>query len=635
MKGFIFFVVNLALSSAIAPNKKGPEIVDIGEEKNIAEANKDSVRDDILVAPSIQRSATNNDDILWPSPVPYVLDSSLDMNAKGVIMRAFDQFRLKSCIDFRERTSDEYYIKAQKLNGCFSYVGRVITDGQDLSIGQNCDSISTVEHEFLHALGFNHEQSRYDRDDFVTINFENIIQDFVDNFDKVSSEFSTTNGVPYDYMSVMHYGEDYFSNGNGSTIITKDPIYQDVIGQRLEMSPSDVKELNLRYQCKSSVAFQMYCGFTEGNMCEMASCSQNGRGWEMSSYVKAGPTSDHTNLLGGNKKYSGKTNSEFMHASTASGKEGDSAWLETKTMSPKRDCNVQCLQFYYFHSGHESDELNIWIREFDSQKDIKGTARLVGQITGPGKPHWQLKHISLNATKDFQVEFEARKGAGKSEGGFSIDDINLSEIECPHVTLQLDDFEKLLNTSDFGTEIRSKYDNQLEWPVPQRQVTFQMVDQTPNIQLQMSQQRSTTSDQSKSNSGKLNWGNPSEGGTPTIDENNEIIYSGPLIGRYYFASLEDMKNKQYLKGGSAIFVFSFQDLTPLVKGSTLPCPQMRPVQMKPSPARDGPCFSGIVTPTYPPPPPRTTEDGSIFGFSPGLVPCTLLTFLLALMLLMR
>ena len=68
-------------------------------------------------------------------------------------------------------------------------------------------------------------------------------------FDKQSAETTTTQGVPYDYWSVMHYGKDAFSNGNGLTIITKDPKFQDVIGQRLEVSPKDTLELNLLYKC--------------------------------------------------------------------------------------------------------------------------------------------------------------------------------------------------------------------------------------------------------------------------------------------------------------------------------------------------------------------------------------------------
>jgi len=71
-----------------------------------------------------------------------------------------------------------------------------------------------------------------------------------------------------------------------------------------------------------------------------------------------------------------------MHVCTASGEEGDSAWLETHRMSLNREHHVQCLQFYYFHSGNMSDHLNIWIREFHDELDLKGTLRLMGQITG-------------------------------------------------------------------------------------------------------------------------------------------------------------------------------------------------------------------------------------------------------------
>ncbi|XP_076745655.1 meprin A subunit beta-like [Maylandia zebra] len=195
-----------------------------------------------------QRSTIINENILWTSPVPYLLNNDLDINSKGIILRAFDQFRLKSCIDFKPRDSEDYYISVKQLNGCWSYIGKA-SRGQELSIGKGCGYIAIVEHEFLHALGFYHEQSRYDRDDYVTINSENILEAYKHNFRIVSSDESTTHGVPYDYLSVMHYGKDDFTNGNGSTIITKDPKFQNLIGQRVEMSASDVQELNLLYKC--------------------------------------------------------------------------------------------------------------------------------------------------------------------------------------------------------------------------------------------------------------------------------------------------------------------------------------------------------------------------------------------------
>ena len=45
---------------------------------------------------------------------------------------------------------------------------------QDLSLGKGCDSIGTVVHEMMHALGVFHMQSRYDRDWYVNVNLSNI-----------------------------------------------------------------------------------------------------------------------------------------------------------------------------------------------------------------------------------------------------------------------------------------------------------------------------------------------------------------------------------------------------------------------------------------------------------------------------
>uniref|UniRef100_A0A3Q4HFI8 Metalloendopeptidase n=1 Tax=Neolamprologus brichardi TaxID=32507 RepID=A0A3Q4HFI8_NEOBR len=498
-----------------------------------------------------------NESILWTPPVPYLLNNDLDINSKGVILRAFDQFRLKSCIDFKPRDSEDYYISVKQLNGYVFFC---------------CGYIGIVEHEFLHALGFYHEQSRYDRDDYVTINFENILEG-LHNFRIVGSDESTIHGVPYDYLSVMHYGNNDFTNGNGSTIITKDPKFQNLIGQRVEMSTSDVQELNLLYKCSSSIAFKMYCGFTNGTMCQMNRCSKSGNGWEMVTGVYGGPSSDHTNLPSGNGGY-------FMYASTESGQKGDSAWLETKRMSPQRKCRVQCLQFYYYNNGSQTDELNIWIREFQDKWDSTGSRYLMGQISGPPTSRWTLHHVPLNATKQFQVEFEVRKGAGNSTGGFSIDDINLSELECPDGTWQINNFERFWNSThtpaliysprqyssegyayrvalylrqtDFGVYVQlvsGVYDDQLQWPCPQRQFTVQMVDQNPNIQLQMSRQTSLTTDPNLlTSTGVPAWGKPRDVGTQIVDENNETIYVNNLYGRY-FASLEDIQSRDYLKGG--------------------------------------------------------------------------------------
>lgn len=81
------------------------------------------------------------------------------------------------------------------------------------------------------------------------------------NFEKIPKNESTDNGVPYDFWSVMHYSKNAFSNGNGSTIVTKDPFFEDIIGQRLEISHKDNLELNRLYKCSECCAGRLNtCG---------------------------------------------------------------------------------------------------------------------------------------------------------------------------------------------------------------------------------------------------------------------------------------------------------------------------------------------------------------------------------------
>ena len=66
--------------------------------------------------------------------------------------------------------------------------------------------VGVVIHEIGHAIGFFHEQSRPDRDDHVTIHFENIEDGACKEFKKHSEQKITTNNIPYDHASIMHYG---------------------------------------------------------------------------------------------------------------------------------------------------------------------------------------------------------------------------------------------------------------------------------------------------------------------------------------------------------------------------------------------------------------------------------------------
>lgn len=69
------------------------------------------------------------------------------------------------------------------------------------------------------ALGFYHMQSAYDRDDYVTIHWENMPASAKYNFNKYSSDWVTHFNTTYDYESVMHYEAYAYSKNGEATIV--------------------------------------------------------------------------------------------------------------------------------------------------------------------------------------------------------------------------------------------------------------------------------------------------------------------------------------------------------------------------------------------------------------------------------
>lgn len=72
-------------------------------------------------------------------------------------------------------TGDYVQLLKGNNNGCNSHVGR--QGGRQIINLQSpgCINIGTVTHELCHALGLHHEHNRYDRDDYISIEWENII----------------------------------------------------------------------------------------------------------------------------------------------------------------------------------------------------------------------------------------------------------------------------------------------------------------------------------------------------------------------------------------------------------------------------------------------------------------------------
>ncbi|ODM95436.1 Zinc metalloproteinase nas-13 [Orchesella cincta] len=131
--------------------------------------------------------------------------------------------------------------------GCASYIGKQTKSGaQIISLDTNCVSVGTIIHEMIHALGFLHEQSRPDRDRYVTINWDNIQPEYQDQFSKYDYSQVTTFGVRYNTKSIMHYSSYVFSLNGKPTIVTTTGR---IIGRNDELQRTDIIKLKRMYNC--------------------------------------------------------------------------------------------------------------------------------------------------------------------------------------------------------------------------------------------------------------------------------------------------------------------------------------------------------------------------------------------------
>ncbi|XP_034723896.1 low choriolytic enzyme-like [Etheostoma cragini] len=183
--------------------------------------------------------------------VPYRISNQYSAREREIIVQGLQSFARSTCIRFTPLANGQRdFVDIQSRGGCFSFVGRR-GNGQVVSLSrQGCVFLSIVQHELLHALGFNHEQTRSDRDQHVRILLQNVIRGMEHNFRKIDTR---NLGTPYDYGSVMHYGRFAFSSNRQPTIVPIPNPNVD-IGRANQMSPTDILRVNRLYGCNSTAS---------------------------------------------------------------------------------------------------------------------------------------------------------------------------------------------------------------------------------------------------------------------------------------------------------------------------------------------------------------------------------------------
>lgn len=180
----------------------------------------------------------------WPNnTVYYAIESGLDNKAR--VYDAIKHWESSTNIDFVERTTQSNYVYFVTGSGCSSYVG-MIGGKQNITLSRSCSTGNTI-HEIGHAIGLWHEQSRVDRENYITINYANIQSGREHNFHTYAQqgmdgdEFTSS----LDFGSIMMYGSYSFSSNGKPTMVRKDGSTFNV--QRTSLSSGDKTGINNMY----------------------------------------------------------------------------------------------------------------------------------------------------------------------------------------------------------------------------------------------------------------------------------------------------------------------------------------------------------------------------------------------------
>lgn len=232
----------LTAVSQVQEHSLAPQNVPYTGQTPIAPVDHDRVRfqGDILLdkpvaslssRPKPQMLTVASPQSLWPqvggvATVYYTIDPDSDPNATPKINDAISTFNgdfpgLIQWVQWSSSNGPNYVdinLNAYDFSGeCEAAEGYEAVPAQPMG-GSTACAVGTILHEMGHVIGLWHEQSRPDRDSYITVNYNNAIKGSWSNFEIVTQNAQTL-GL-YDYASLMQYPPYSFSRNGGPVIET-------------------------------------------------------------------------------------------------------------------------------------------------------------------------------------------------------------------------------------------------------------------------------------------------------------------------------------------------------------------------------------------------------------------------------
>ncbi|XP_048585007.1 nematocyst expressed protein 6 [Nematostella vectensis] len=250
MKGFIFAGVLVSALICLAEGKPFDNLELVEDDMLMTKEQKEAY---LAHQNGRVRRAALRDRYLWPQgKIPYTFSDDIDQAGRELAERAMNHWMSRTCLRFSPRRREHAYIEFQYDGRCRARVGYTGEARQKVSIGSALDPcpLGSVIHELGHGIGFFHEHSRPDRDEYVNINVNNIREGAEGNFRKDNGYFVDSRGQDYDYGSIMHYSK--YQGNNAFNAVVMEPIQRGAeIGQRDGLSAGDIRQTNLMYKCNA------------------------------------------------------------------------------------------------------------------------------------------------------------------------------------------------------------------------------------------------------------------------------------------------------------------------------------------------------------------------------------------------
>jgi hypothetical protein len=211
----------------------------------------------------------------WPNgQIPVEIDQSVyDTNNCLAVKEALDYINANTLLIFYPRKNEDDYVSIVVSDGAAngaggnSFVGKQ-GGKQIITLLKGRFNSYTLVHELMHSAGVFHEQSRSDRDNYISIDISNVIPGAEHNF---QIEGDATAHGNFDYCSIMQYPSYAFAVDPTKPVITcrsngAAVSCPDCMGKQAGLSSLDSKGISDYYgqigvsRFPSGGSFPMACG---------------------------------------------------------------------------------------------------------------------------------------------------------------------------------------------------------------------------------------------------------------------------------------------------------------------------------------------------------------------------------------